>query len=81
MAPTTVQVRILFTIRSEMSRFSFGLGLQLATEGLKPSEATMLEERLELDVGKLDVEKVEEEANLFEGKFLPEDGTLLQASL
>ena len=41
----------------------------------------MLEKRLELDVGKLDVEKVEEEANLFEGKFLPEDGTLLQASL
>ena len=64
-----------------MSRFSFGLGLQLATEGLKPSEATMLEERLELDVGELDVEKVEEEANLFEGKNLPEDGTLLQASL
>ena len=41
----------------------------------------VLEERLELDVGELDVEKVEEEANLLEGKNLPEDGTLLQASL
>ena len=41
----------------------------------------LLEERLELDVGELDVEKVEEEACLFKGKDLPEDGTLLQASL
>ena len=53
----------------------------LATEGLKPSEATMLEIMLELDVGELDVKKVEEEACLFKGKDLPEDGTLLQASL
>jgi hypothetical protein len=40
----------------------------------------LLEERLELDVGELDVKKVEEEACLFK-EDLPEDGTLLQASL
>ena len=61
-APTTVQVRVLLIIRSEMSKFSFGLGLQLATEGLKPSEATMLELRLEVSVGKLEGELIEEEA-------------------
>jgi hypothetical protein len=80
-APTTVQVSSSLMMRSDMSKFSYGLRFQLWTEGLKPSEATMLEERLELDVGELDVEKVEEEACLFKGKDLPEDGTFLQGSL
>jgi hypothetical protein len=61
-APTTVQVRVLLIILSEMSKFSLGLGLQLATEGFKPSEATMLELRLELSVGELEVELIKEEA-------------------
>ena len=54
-------------MRSDMSKFSYGLGFQLATEGLKPSEATMLERKLELDVGELDVKKFEEEA-LIDGR-------------
>jgi hypothetical protein len=45
-----------------MSKFSFGLGFQLATEGLKPSEATMLELRLEVIVGNVEMELIEEEA-------------------
>jgi len=45
-----------------MSKFSFGLGLQLATEGFKPSEATMLELRLEVSVGNVEGELNKEEA-------------------
>jgi hypothetical protein len=50
------------------------------TERERERQRILLEKRLELDVGELDIEKVEEEANLFGGKNLPEDGTLLQAS-
>jgi hypothetical protein len=40
----------------------------------------MLEERLELSIGMLEGLKIEEEA-LFEGKLMPKDWALLQASL